>query len=94
MPLNYLENELRGRARALISEGRLPCGQPTRMWGGNGTGEQTCSLCERVITRDEVEYEIEHNPGENARLTRFHFLCHAAWQLECVRETSSKKSCS
>jgi hypothetical protein len=92
MTYNYLENELRGRARELISEGRLPCKHPTRIWGGNGSGEQICSLCERIITRDEVEYELEHGAGTGVLMTRFHFLCHAAWQLECTREQSMKKN--
>ncbi len=92
MPLTSLENELRLRARELIHQGRLLCKHPMRMWGGNGTGQQACSLCERIITRDEVEYEIEHEAGDRVHLSRFHFLCHAAWQLECAREQTIRKN--
>jgi hypothetical protein len=92
MPYNYLENELRGMARELITNGRLPCQQPMRIWGGHGTGEQICSVCDRIISSDEVEYEIEHDSGGTKYLSRFHFLCHAAWQVECAREATIKKS--
>jgi hypothetical protein len=92
MPYNYLENELRGKARELITNGRLPCQQTMRIWGGHGTGEQVCSVCERVISSDEVEYEIEHESGGTTHLSRFHVLCHAAWQVECARKETIEES--
>jgi hypothetical protein len=92
MPYHSLENELRGKARELITQGRLPCYQPTRMWGGNGTGQLQCSLCDRPIGCDEVEYEIEHDRDGSRLVNRFHFLCHAAWQMECAREQTMRKS--
>jgi hypothetical protein len=85
MPHELLQNELRLRARELISHGRLPRHHPSRIWGGSGTGDQICSLCSRPIARDEVEYELEYNAEAAVRMARFHFLCHAAWQLECAR---------
>ena len=84
MPFDHREDELRIRARHLISQGLLPCQAPVRLWGGRGTGELTCSLCAGVITRDEVEYEIDLEVGARIQVTRFHFLCYAAWQLECA----------
>lgn len=84
MPYHRLEIELRTRARELILGGRLPCFPPTRIWGGYGC-DLACSLCETPIPRSEVEYEIEHRTADGARQYRFHYLCHVAWQIECVR---------
>ncbi len=84
--LARLESELRERARELIHAGRLPDVVPTRMWGGRGSG-QTCALCGDVVPQTEVEYELEPEPGT---VLHFHFMCHAAWQLECVRATPGK----
>jgi hypothetical protein len=92
MRYNYFENGLRGKARELITNGRLPCQQPMRIWGGHGTGEQVCSVCDRVISSDEVEYEVEHESGGTTHLSRFHVLCHAAWQVECAGEETVMES--
>lgn len=85
MPYNRLQNELYARARELIGNGRLPCATPVGIWGGYGSG-LLCSLCNEVIQRDQVEYEIEFECGDGRKTYRFHFLCHAAWQVECARE--------
>jgi len=86
MPYNRLQNELYARARALIEEGRLSCSHPVRMWGGKGSG-LPCALCAEVIPLDQVEYELEYEvSGGNREIYRFHFLCHAAWQVECARK--------
>jgi hypothetical protein len=93
MPLTPLENELRGRARALIGAGTLPGAAPSRVWGGRGRGE-TCALCSKGIHPEEVQDDIELGNDENRRIYRFHFLCHAAWQFECARaeHLSSKRA--
>jgi hypothetical protein len=85
MPLTQVENELRLRARELIQRGHLPGTAPSKMWGGNGSG-QCCSLCGKPIRPDEIEYEIEDGFQQNIRTYHFHFLCHAAWQFECARK--------
>jgi len=85
MPLTQLETELRLRARTLIQEGSLPGSVPDRAWGGHGT-EQPCSLCGRLITHKELEYEIESDSGGSRHVYRFHFFCNAAWQFECARQ--------
>ena len=82
--LTRLESELRERARALIREGRLPDRAPARVWGGPGSGV-TCALCGEVIPSNEMEYEADATVGAAARILHFHFVCHAAWQLECLR---------
>ena len=82
--LTRLESELRERARELIREGRLPDRAPARVWGGPGTGVQ-CALCAEAIPANEMEYEADAIFGSSVRTLHFHFVCHAAWQLECLR---------
>ena len=82
--LTRLESELRARAAELIREGRLPDRAPARVWGGPGSGV-TCALCGEVIPSNEMEYEADATIGTVARILHFHFVCHAAWQLECLR---------
>lgn len=84
MPYHRIEKVLRKRARELIGAGHLPCGRPMHVWGGYGS-ELTCSLCEELIPREEVEYELEFRTADGAQFYRFHFLCHTAWSLECAR---------
>lgn len=84
MPLTQVENELRLRARDLIQRGHLPAVVPSKMWGGHGSA-QCCSLCDKPIQPDEIEYEINAGVQQNLRTYRFHFMCHAAWQFECAR---------
>ena len=91
MPYNRIEEELRGRARELINAGHLPCSRPIHMWGGSGS-DLTCSLCEKRIPRNEVEYELEYRTVGGAHLYRFHFFCHTAWQLECARVETMKEA--
>ena len=81
--LKRLERELRPIARERIGKGQLPHDAPTRFWRGFGNG-QPCSLCDKPIQRDEIEYKIK--PIEAAvQPTRFHRICRYAWQLECER---------
>lgn len=82
--LTRLESELRERARELIREGRLPDRAPARVWGGPGTGIE-CALCAQAIPPSEMEYEADAAVGNTVRTLHFHFVCHAAWQLECLR---------
>ena len=82
--LTRLESELRERARELIREGRLPDRAPARVWGGPGSGA-VCTLCAEAIPATELEYEADASVGSTVRTLHFHFVCHAAWQLECLR---------
>jgi hypothetical protein len=50
------------------------------IWGGNGDG-QLCSLCRRVISHEQIKYEMD----VGGATYRFHSMCHAAWQFECAR---------
>ena len=85
MPLTKLEAELRPRARERIAQGLLPREAPSTMWGGPGSG-QPCALCDNPIKSSEMEYEIEASLDGRVQALRFHVLCEAIWQLECVRD--------
>lgn len=82
--LTRFETQLRERARELIREGRLPDKAPARVWGGPGSG-LPCALCGEIVPANEVEYETEGTAGGAIQVLHFHFVCHAAWQLECLR---------
>ncbi len=83
--LDRLESELREQARQLIRQGSLPSAAPRQVWGGPGAG-LSCALCGDAIPKSELEYEIDSKTG----VLHFHFMCHAAWQLECLRATPGK----
>ncbi len=82
--LTRLESELRKRARELIREGQLPDRAPARVWAGAGSGKP-CALCGDVIPHSDVEYEVEAGGVRASQTLHFHFACHGAWQLECLR---------
>jgi hypothetical protein len=75
-------NDLHRRARERIADGRLPARQTVKTFGGYGL-DATCSLCDRRIARDEMEYEVETTSAGEARNYRFHLTCHATWLCEC-----------
>ena len=75
---------LRRKAREAVQEGRLPAHLPARTWGGPGAGE-ICSVCDRKVEKDEMEFEIEFARGDgNSGLDKFHLhvRCFAAWEFE------------
>ncbi len=82
------ENTLRKNVREAIEAGRLPNQGPARMWGGPGVGAR-CTICERPIGRDEVEFELQFARDGNSGLGNHHLhvRCFAAWELE--RETGA-----
>ena len=90
MPLTKLEAELRPLARARIAQGLLPCTTLNKMWGGPGSG-QPCALCDKPVSSNEMEYEIEASVDGGVRSLRFHVVCEAIWQLECARDDYLKK---
>jgi len=91
MPLSEIENELRLRARALIEQGFLPSRVSVETWGGYGIGHP-CSLCGQVVSSKEVEYEVRQTSTVGQSDYRFHFICHAIWQLECARHEHIMRS--
>ena len=78
------EKTLREKAFKTIQDGKLPNRQPDRTWGGPGVGAQ-CAVCERPVTADELEFEIQFaRDGNNPGLDKFHvhIRCFAAWEFE------------
>ena len=48
-------------------------------------------MCRKPVNPDETKYEIEiREDGQPAHSYFFHFICHAAWQLECARVEALK----
>jgi len=75
---------LRAKARAVVENGRLPGRSPDRTWGGPGVGAD-CAVCERPVTKQELEFEIEFaRDGDFPGLDGFHvhIRCFAAWEFE------------
>jgi hypothetical protein len=89
--LTRLESELRARARELIRCGQLPDRAPAGLWAGPGGG-LPCTLCGTEVSATEIEYEAEMRTGITAQILRFHLVCHAAWQLECVRVAAGERA--
>jgi len=78
------EQILREKAREAVRNGKLPARRPDRTWGGPGVGAP-CTVCEKPVTRDEMEFEIQFaHDGAVPGLDKFHvhIRCFAVWELE------------
>lgn len=85
MPLTQHELELKKTALERIRQKLLPAEVPKSIWAGQGTGK-ACSLCDRPVAHNEMEYELNFLMGEEpSSIIRFHLRCHALWQLEVAR---------
>jgi hypothetical protein len=80
--MQFDEHELRLEARRRVASGRLPCEPQQYLWAGAGDG-QLCSLCDRSIDPQQIEYELQFNTNPQI-IYRFHRICHQAWELECI----------
>ena len=66
-----------------------PASEARRTWGGPGAG-RACGGCERTITNDEMEFEVEFAPGgpasqvlrSESQVLYLQATCFAAWELE------------
>ncbi len=76
MPFTEDERRLRLLARQKIGEGSLPDHVPHSVLAGPGAGD-SCSLCDRLILRTDIEYEFRHD----GRHYYMHLRCHGLWQL-------------
>lgn len=78
------EGILRARAREMIREGKLPRGRAAQLWGGHGSGDDTCCLCALSIDVDHLEYELQFCDPQDAdrRSIHFHLPCLRAWEAE------------
>ena len=74
-------------ARARIRNGELPCTDDPTVWAGSGVAK-ACSLCDRVISPQEIGYEVElPRKAEVAQhVLRFHITCHTAWVVVCSEQ--------
>jgi len=77
------EDFLRAKARAVVQQGKLPARSPDRVWGGPGVGA-SCTICDRPVTKDEKEFEIQFEQDGGGGLDKFHvhIRCFAAWEFE------------
>ncbi len=77
------EDILRKTARDAIRAGKLPDRRPEQMWGGPGIGAH-CTICDRPIGRNEVEFELQFARNGASSLGNYHVhpRCFAAWELE------------
>jgi len=67
-----------------MQNGKVPRRRPDRTWGGPGIGA-ACAVCERAVTKDEMELEIQFaHDGSSPGLDKFHvhIRCFAAWEFE------------
>src|SRR5689334_21957300 len=55
--MQFDEHELRLEVRRRMADGRLPREPQLHLWAGTGDG-QLCSLCDRVIDSQQIEYEL------------------------------------
>ena len=81
------EPRLREQARHAIQNGKLPRRAADRTWGGPGVGA-ACAVCERPMTKAEMEIEIEvGHDGADSALAKYHLhpRCFAAWEFERTR---------
>jgi hypothetical protein len=81
--MQFDEHELRLEVRRRIAAGRLPREPQLYLWAGAGDG-QLCSLCDRVIDSQQIEYELQFGTLPQI-VYRFHRICHQAWELESIK---------
>lgn len=75
---------LRDKARRVVRDHKLPARRPDRLWGGPGVGAP-CSVCDLLVKRDELEFEIEfRHEGAVPGMDTFHIhiRCFTLWELE------------
>jgi hypothetical protein len=78
------EAPLRELVRRALSNGKLPRRQADQTWNSPGVGA-ACVVCEKPITRNQMEYEIQFAPAfrhPGSQKFRLHLRCFAAWELE------------
>jgi hypothetical protein len=62
-----------------MRSGALPPGPAQELFGGQGTGSH-CSGCNRIITADQIEFEIHAGPEPAALMMHSH--CMRIWYDE------------
>ena len=88
---------LRGLVRRLINDYKLPVTvDPDSVQGGHQIHGGKCNLCgDRILAGCYlVHHEYPDTPGKLVPAGRtqyeFHFLCHAAWQVETANAVAAQ----
>jgi hypothetical protein len=79
MQANFDEAELYARARELLAAGKLPCGEPSGMWGGGGRGE-ACCVCLKPVQQDEIAFDLLFPTPEAKVELHMHSHCRIVWE--------------
>ena len=73
---------LRARLRRKRAAGELPRFAGPHAWAGRGGTGEPCALCDALIDRSEIEFEVEWHDGANVKVLRFHEPCFWCWSNE------------
>lgn len=76
---------IRQKAREVVLRADILTRRPDRVWGGLGTGAE-CSICRALVTKNQVEFELEFVEAEGVITHHLHGECFTAW--ECERESN------
>lgn len=69
------------RVRELLGSGRLPSRYPDHVWGGRGSGRDTCLVCGSVVSPHQVVMEaVFIDEADASRSLFFHGSCF--WAVE------------
>jgi hypothetical protein len=74
---------VRERVREMLATGRLPAGDPAKLWAGPSMGKP-CTICGETI-RTATEYELDFAPPVLTLL--LHPRCYEIWNEERGRGT-------
>jgi hypothetical protein len=80
------DTELRQRIAGHLDARRLPLILPNQIAAAYGKG-QRCAVCGSLVTRAQVEYEVQGF----GRALSMHFECHVLWQLECQARIKAQR---
>jgi hypothetical protein len=70
---------MRERIRDLLQSRQLPVYCPDRVWGGFGTGQERCAVCDEMVGARQGLIEVESSGAHGSSLY-FHARCF--WPLE------------
>jgi hypothetical protein len=88
------EAALRRVVRLVLESGKLTRRDPDQTCGGPGGGVP-CAVCDRPITSEQVEYEVQFvHDGATLGLDNFqlHLRCFAVWELERTKFPERRRS--
>ena len=86
------ESLLHQQAGEAIQSGKLPKTSPDRTWGGPGEN-LPCSICGKIVGKDEKEFEIHFlrdGDATHADVHHLHIRCFAAWEFERAKPEAQR----